>query len=58
LESYEDLLAYKARLLRAVEQRRKRYASGDEQSETLELEFIEVTDAGQAHSRKVEVNLS
>ncbi|WP_053239519.1 hypothetical protein [Pleomorphomonas koreensis] len=55
LECHEDLLAFKARLLSAVE--RRRALDGDERSDGIVLKFIDLNPDGRASSRSVTVRL-
>ena len=55
LECHEDLLAFKARLLSAVE--RRRVLDGDDRSDGIVLKFIDLNSDGRASSRSVTVRL-
>lgn len=55
LECHEDLLAFKARLLSAVE--RRRVLDGDDRSDGIVLKFIDLNPDGRASSRSVTVRL-
>lgn len=58
LECYEDILAYKSKLLSAVDQRKRSEAGPVETSEALFLEFIDVNSDGVALPQRVEVRFS
>lgn len=51
LECHEDILAFKARVLRAFEERRRRLGSGGD----WKLRFLELTQDGRIHPHVVEV---
>jgi hypothetical protein len=55
LECHEDLLAFKARLLSALE--RRRLLDGDDRSDGIVLKFIDLNPDGRASSRSVTVRL-
>ena len=55
LECHEDLLAFKARLLSAVD--RRRALDGDDRSDGIVLKFIDLNSDGRASSRSVTVRL-
>lgn len=58
LECYEDFLAYKATLLRAVEARRKHDQSPANSPDELVLQFIRIGEDGRANPESVEVKLT
>ena len=55
LECHEDLLAFKAQLLSALE--RRRFLDGDDRSDGIVLKFIDLNSDGRASSRSVTVRL-
>lgn len=55
LECHEDLLAFKARLLSAIE--RRRALDGDDRTDGIVLKFIDLNPDGRASSRSVTVRL-
>ena len=55
LECHEDLLAFKARLLRETENRRRLYGDDEATEGQIVLRFIELSSDGRATPRRVMV---
>lgn len=55
-ECYEDILAFKSRLLNQLEQRRKVEGTGERDLDRLVLELLRINDEGMLYRRTVEVD--